>query len=88
MPQYPPAVSLRAAGHRGGGPGGVAPVRPQGQRVTKPSAANQVPFEAAVAEVSEAVTRLLGALVTSATPRNREVEAAKARARFANRRPA
>ena len=52
---------------------------------TRPSAANQAPFELAVAEVSEVVQRLLGALVTAAPPRNREVEAAKARARFAER---
>lgn len=52
---------------------------------TRPSAANQAPFELAVAEVSEVVQRLLGALVTTAPPRNREVEAAKARARFAER---
>ena len=52
---------------------------------TKPSAANTEPFDRAVAEVSEAVHRLLGSLVTAAAPRNREVEAAKARARAAKR---
>jgi hypothetical protein len=52
---------------------------------TKPSAANQAPFDLAVDEVSTAVRRLLGALVTSAPPKNREVEAAKARARSAGR---
>lgn len=49
---------------------------------THPSAANQAPFDVAVTEVSAVVQRLLGALVTSAAPRNRELEAAKARARF------
>jgi hypothetical protein len=52
---------------------------------TKPSAANQGPFDQAVDEVSEAVHRLLDALVTTAPPKNREVEAAKARARSAKR---
>ena len=52
---------------------------------TKPSAANQAAFDQAVAEVSEVVDRLLGSLVTSAPPKNRETEAAKARARAARR---
>jgi hypothetical protein len=52
---------------------------------TKPPAANQSAFDQAVAEVSEVVHRLLGSLVTSAPPKNRETEAAKARARAARR---
>ncbi len=52
---------------------------------TKPSAANQAAFDQAVAEVSEVVHRLLGSLVTNAPPKNRETEAAKARARAARR---
>ena len=52
---------------------------------TKPSVANQPAFDQAVDEVAEVVHRLLGALVTSAPPKNREVEAAKARARTAQR---
>jgi len=52
---------------------------------TKPSLANQPAFDQAVDEVAQAVDRLLGALVTSAAPKNREVEAAKARARAAHR---
>jgi hypothetical protein len=57
---------------------------------TKPSAANQAPFDRAVDEVSEAVHRLLAELVTTAPPKSREIEAAKARARSAKRyaRPA
>ena len=57
---------------------------------TKPSAANQAPFDRAVDEVSETVRRLLAELVTSTPPKNREVEATKARARAAKRhaRPA
>lgn len=52
---------------------------------TRPSQANQDAFDRAVAEVSEATQRLLDALVTSAPPKDREVEAAKARARAAVR---
>ena len=57
---------------------------------TKPSAANQAPFDRAVDEVSAVVHRLLGELSTTAPPKNRDVEAAKARARSAKRyaRPA
>lgn len=51
----------------------------------KPSAANQAAFDAAVAEVGSATARLLDALVTSAPPKDREVEAAKARARAQTR---
>ncbi|HTR20221.1 MAG TPA: DUF2277 domain-containing protein [Gemmatimonadales bacterium] len=47
----------------------------------KPSATNQAPFDHAVMEVSATVRTLLDSLVTTAPPRNREVEAAKARAR-------
>ena len=47
----------------------------------KPSLDNQAAFERAVAEVADASTRLLDTLVTRAPARNREVEAAKARAR-------
>jgi hypothetical protein len=52
---------------------------------TKPSAANQPAFDQAVAEVSDVVHRLLHSLVTTAPPKNREVEAAKARVRAAKR---
>jgi hypothetical protein len=48
---------------------------------TKPSQANAEAFELAVAEVAEATRKLLDALVTNAPPKNREEEAAKARAR-------
>jgi len=52
---------------------------------TNPSQANAQAFERAVDEVAAISTRLLGELVTSAPPKNREVEAAKARARAAQR---
>ncbi len=48
---------------------------------TRPSAANQPAFDRAVAEVAEVTSRLLASLVTAAPPKDREVEAAKARAR-------
>jgi hypothetical protein len=51
----------------------------------KPSKANEEIFWRAVDEVTDASERLLAALVTSAPPRDREVEAARARARAAQR---
>jgi hypothetical protein len=48
---------------------------------TKPSQANQAQFEAAVDEITAASTRLLHSLKTTASPRNREEEAAKLKAR-------
>ncbi len=51
----------------------------------KPSAANAEAFERAVADVAAASAQLLGNLVTTAPPKDREVEAAKARARAAQR---
>jgi hypothetical protein len=50
-----------------------------------PSAANQAAFDRAVDEVAHATAHLLDALVTSAPPKDRDVEAAKARARSAAR---
>lgn len=52
---------------------------------SKPSAANAEAFEEAVAAVADATRTLLERLVTKAPPRDREVEAAKARARAAER---
>ena len=52
---------------------------------TKPSQANTEAFDRAVAEVAAASARLLDALVTTAPPKDREVEAQKARARAALR---
>jgi hypothetical protein len=51
----------------------------------KPSQANEAAFLAAIDEVAEASTRLLRSLQTNAAPRNREEEAAKAKARAAER---
>jgi hypothetical protein len=52
---------------------------------TKPSQANAEVFQRAVQEVALATERLLDGLVTSAPPKDREVEAAKRRARSAER---
>jgi len=52
---------------------------------TKPSRANTEAFERAVEEVALTTTNLLDSLVTSAPPKDREVEAAKRRARAAER---
>lgn len=51
----------------------------------KPSKANEPAFEAAVAEIATVSAKLLSGLETTASPRNREEEAAKARARSAER---
>jgi hypothetical protein len=52
---------------------------------TKPSKANEAAFLAAVDEVAEVASRLLDALETTAPPKNREEEAAKAKGRAAAR---
>ena len=52
---------------------------------TKPSQANEAAFLRAVEEVAESSRRLVDALVTNAPPRDREVEAARARARAEKR---
>ncbi len=53
---------------------------------TKPSQANEAAFARAIEEVAGATRRLLAELVTTAAPRDREVEAARARARGLARR--
>jgi hypothetical protein len=50
-----------------------------------PSKANEAAFERAVDEVAATARKLVGSLVTAAEPRNRDVEAARARARSAAR---
>ncbi len=55
---------------------------------TKPSRANAEAFDRAVEAVAAISRDLLGELTTSAPPKDREVEAAKARARFERRRAA
>ncbi|TFG51766.1 MAG: DUF2277 domain-containing protein [Gemmatimonadales bacterium] len=52
---------------------------------TKPSKANEAAFHRAVDDVSAAASLLLASLVTTGSPRNRDVEQAKARSRSARR---
>ena len=52
---------------------------------TKPSKANELVFNHAVDQVTQAAHELLQSLVTNAPPRDREIEASKARARTADR---
>jgi hypothetical protein len=52
---------------------------------TRPSRANEAAFDLAVEEVTAAATRLIGSLKTNAPPRDREVEAQKARERSLKR---
>jgi hypothetical protein len=52
---------------------------------TRPSKANQLAFSRAVDQVTEAAHELLDSLVTNAPPRDRELDAANARARAADR---
>lgn len=51
----------------------------------KPSKANEVPFQAAIDEITAAAARLLSSLETTAPPKDREEEAAKAKLRSAAR---
>ncbi len=51
-----------------------------------PSKANETAFERSVEEVAAAARALIGSLVTTAQPKDREIEAAKAKARFAQER--
>ncbi|HET7326878.1 MAG TPA: DUF2277 domain-containing protein [Nocardioidaceae bacterium] len=53
--------------------------------MSRPSAANSAAIDRAVADITAVTEHLLDSLVTSAAPRDREVEAAKARARSARR---
>jgi hypothetical protein len=52
---------------------------------TKPSSANAAAFDQAVAAVSAVARNLMDSLITSAHPHNREIDAARARARAAER---
>jgi hypothetical protein len=53
---------------------------------TKPSAANKEAFEGAVDQIAKASSTLLGSLVTTASPRNRDVESTGAHARMLHNR--
>ena len=55
--------------------------------INAPSKANQAAFDRAIEEVTDAARALISSLVTSAEPRNRDLEAERARARSAARFP-
>lgn len=86
MPQYSSFAQLRPARdvRRGARRRALQYVR-KVAGTTRPSRANEAAFSRAVEEVAGATRRLLDTLVTSAPPRNREAEAAKAKARAAQR---
>ena len=52
---------------------------------SKPSRANEAAFNAAVDDIARVTSQLLGSLESNATPKDREIEAAKAKARSAQR---
>jgi len=78
VPQHQNAVQFRSAGDGGRGACRFPAVRPENHH---PSKANEAAFNAALDEIARASLRLLDSLETSAPRRNREAEAAKARAR-------
>ena len=80
VPEHQDAAQLRAAGDRGGRPGGRAQYVRKVSGSYKPSQANEVAFGHAVDEVAvKATTKLLAALSPRGAPRDREFEAARAR---------
>ena len=85
MPQHPSAEQLRAAGHPLRGARRGPAVRAQDRRDGKPSKANEEAFNRAVHDIAHATEHLLADLVSTAPPKNRDEEAAKARARSAKR---
>jgi len=77
-------AQLQATRHGRGDPRILPAIRAQ-IGFTRPSKANQLAFDRAVDQVAQAAHELLGSLVANTPPRDREVEAAKARARAAER---
>ena len=77
--------SISCSRHGRGNAGSRLAVRKEDRRTCSPSKANLEAFDRAVGEVTRASSTLLASLVTTASPRNREVEAAKARARAVHR---
>jgi hypothetical protein len=85
VPQHPPAPHLRATRTKDEARDAALQYVRKISGSTKPSRANEEAFARAVEAVTAATTRLLDELVTTAPPKDREVEAAKARARSAQR---
>ena len=85
MQEHPDAVQFRAARDGRGDPRAAVQFVRKLSGFTKPSKANGVAFAAAVDDIAAIAKRLLDGLETQSPPRNREEEAAKARARVALR---
>ena len=85
MPQHPPPPQLRTSRHREEAHDAALQYVRKISGYTKPSQVNAEAFDRAVAAVTEATVRLLDELVTNAPPKDREEEAAKRRARSAQR---
>jgi len=83
--EYKNSFQFRSAGHCRRDSRCVAAVRKKNQRLQQTVEANEASFMAAVDEIAGISARLLGALETNAPSRNREEEAAKAKARGAER---
>ena len=85
MPQHPHPLQLRAADDRDEIDAAALQYVRKVSGMNAPSQANEAAFQRAVEEIAAVTTRLLDELVTSAPPRDREVEAAKRKARAALR---
>ena len=83
--EHPRAPQLRPADDRSGDRGAAIQYVRKVSGTTQPSTANQAVFDQAVRAVAAATRTLLDGMVTKAPPRDRAVEAAKARARAAER---
>ncbi len=81
MPKHPTAAQLRAPGHERRGAAAALQYVRKVSGSTKPSQANQAAFDEAVEEIAQVTQHLLDHLVTSAPPKDRDVEADKARER-------
>ena len=85
MPKHQDPAQLRAPCHGRGGPCVRPTVRAQLSGFARPSRQNEPAFNRAVEQVTRAAHELLASLVTNSPPRDRDIEAAKARARAAGR---
>ena len=85
VPEYQTALQFRSAGHRRRGPGIVLQFVRKISGFTKPSKTNEAAFDRGIDEVAAAARRLMDALMTNAPARDRGVEAAKAKAKAAER---
>ena len=81
MPEHRTLFNFEPPATDAGDPGRFAPVRAEAHRLHKPSQANEAAFERAVDNVAAIARQLMASLVTNAEPRDRAVEAAKARER-------